>query len=147
MKNLVMHIAINKETLLREIQQAFCNYFPYLKIEFYRSPHRIYIESPVTDQLDLSFTVGELNPGLEEGELQILPEFKVADLEKEFQDHFGVSVQVFRKQENSWEQSTGTDDFTLAQLNRFGSDSSDEKIITDYEQGFIEPDEKPEKLW
>lgn len=141
-----MHILITKETILREIQEAFSNYFPYLKIEFYRSPHKIYKGSPEYDKLDLSFRVGDLNQKLFKGQLQILPGYKVSDVEKEFQDRFGISVQIFKKQKDEWEQSAGSDDFTLQQLSEFGRDSSDEKIISDYEQGFVEPEERPEKL-
>jgi hypothetical protein len=141
-----MHILITQETVLREIQEAFSNYFPFLKIEFYRSPHKIYKASPESDQLDLSFRVGDLDEKIVTGQLQLLPHYKVSDVEKEFQDRFGISVQIFRQQKDSWEQTTGMDDFTLKQLNEFGRDSSDEKIVSDYEQGFVEPEERPEKL-
>ena len=38
------------------------------------------------------------------------------------------------------------DDFTLKELNEMGRNSSDEFIISDYEAGFEDSDEKPEKL-
>lgn len=141
-----MHITIDDQTLLREIRDAFSNYFPYLKMEFYRSPHRIYLASPETDQLDPSYRVGDLGPDIKAGQLNILPEYRVADIEKEFLDRFHLSVQIFRQQQNGWEQTTGMDDFTLQQLSEFGRDSSDDKIISEYEQGFAEPEEKPERL-
>lgn len=141
-----MHITITTETQLREIQQAFSNYFPYLKMEFYRSPHKKYKSSPETDKLDPAFSVGNLNHDIVLGQLQILPHYRVADVEQEFQARFGLSVQIFRQQKEDWEQTTGMDDFTLKQLNEFGRDSSDEKIVSDYTAGLIEPEEKPERL-
>lgn len=141
-----MHIEIINQTTLNEIQEAFVNYFPYLKIEFYRQPHKKYKASPEEERLDPFTCIGDLQPGIVLGHLQILPGYKVAAIEKEFQDRFGLSVQIFRKEKNGWEQTTGMDDFTLKQLNEFGRDSSDEKIVSDYTQELIEPEEKPEKL-
>jgi hypothetical protein len=47
-------------------------------------------------------------------------------------------VQIFKKENKGWEQTTGMDDFTLKDLNEIGRNSSDEFIIEDYEEGIEE---------
>ena len=39
------------------------------------------------------------------------------------------------------------DDFTLNELNEFGRSSSDELIVSEYDEKFKEIDDKPEKLY
>lgn len=60
---------------------------------------------------------------------------------------FGLSVQILRKEKDNWEQTTGMDDFTLKEINELGRNSSDEFILEDYEKGFEDNEEKPEKLF
>lgn len=51
------------------------------------------------------------------GSLEIHPYTTVMDLEQEFQDSFGLSIQVFRKSGDVWIETTVTDDWTLAKQN------------------------------
>jgi hypothetical protein len=57
-------------------------------------------------------------------------------VERELKDRFGLSVQILRKQNDHWEQSTGADDFTLKELNEIARNSSDEFVVSDYEEGW-----------
>ena len=141
-----MHIEINDKTSLREIQLVFSDFYPYLKIEFYRTHHKKYEGSEETYLIDPDILIGDIKHSHVSGLLEIRPLYRVADVEKEFQQRFGLSVQIFRKEKNDWEQTAGTDDFTLKELNEMGRNSSDEFIVSDYEEGFEEPEEKPEKL-
>ena len=141
-----MHIEINDKTSLREIQLVFSEFYPYLKIEFYRKRHKKYEGSEEAYVIDPDILIGDIKHTHVSGLLEIRPLYKVADVEKEFQQRFGLSVQIFRKENNGWEQTAGTDDFTLKELNEMGRNSSDEFIVSDYEEGFEEPEEKPEKL-
>lgn len=141
-----MHIEINDTTTIRHIQDKFSDYYPYLQLGFYRKAHKKYEISESADLIDPALTIGEIRKTHLSAILEIEPWYKVADLEREFQDRFGLSVQVLRKEKNNWEQTTGMDDFTLKELNEIGRNSSDEYIITDYEDGF-EEEEKPEKLY
>jgi hypothetical protein len=68
-------------------------------------------------------------------------------VEREFRERFGISIQVLRKEKDGWVQTTGTDDFTLKELNETGRNSSDRNILDDYEKGFGEPEERPDKLY
>lgn len=142
-----MHLEINDTTAFRQIQETFSNYYPYLKIEFFYTPHKKYQDSGETDQIDPNAMVGDSKRTHVSGVLEIQPFYRVVDVEKEFMERFGLSVQILRKEKNKWEQTTGMDDFTLKELNEFGRSSSDELIISEYEEKFKEIDEKPEKLY
>jgi glycerol-3-phosphate O-acyltransferase len=144
-----MHIEINDNTSMREIQEVFSEFYPYLKIEFYRKKNKKYEASEETDLIDVdpSTTIGDVKQTHVSGVLEIRPLYKDADVEKEFQQRFGLSVQIFRKEKDSWEQTTGMDNFTLKELNEMGRNSSDEFIVSDYEEGFEENGDKPEKLF
>lgn len=137
-----MHIEITNDTRLSEIRKVFSDFYPYLQIEFYRKFHKKYEGSEKKDRVDPGITVGELKKTHVSGLLEIKPLDTVADVEKECQQRFGISVQIFRKQNRSWEQTTSMDDFTLKELNEMGRNSSDEFIIEDYEEG-IEEGEAP----
>lgn len=141
-----MHIEINDNTSFRQIQEVFSDFYPYLKMEFYRKRHKKYESSEETDWIDPNTAIGDIKQTHVSGVLEIRPLYKVADVEKEFQQRFGLSVQILRKEKNGWEQTTGMDDFTLKELNEIGRNSSDEIIISEYEEGFKESEEKPEKL-
>lgn len=102
-----MHIDINDNTKLREIQKVFSDFYPYLQINFFRKAHRQYEASEEQDLIEADTTVSNIKQTHVSGILEILPLYKVSDVEKEFQQRFGLSVQVFRKEKNEWEQSTG----------------------------------------
>lgn len=142
-----MHIDINDNTSLREIQLVFSNFYPYLYIKFYKKPHQQYQASEDKDEIESDRTIAAIKKTHISGMLEIRPTYKVSDVEKEFKDRFGLSVQVLRKENDGWVQTTGGDDFTLKELNEMGRSSSDETIISDYEEGFESPEDKPDKLY
>lgn len=142
-----MHIDINDNTSLREIQLVFSNFYPYLYIEFYRKPHREHEASDEKDEIESDHTIGSIKKTHVTGVLEIQPLYKVSDVENEFRKRFGISVQILRKERDGWVQTTGADDFTLKELNEIGRNSSDQNILDDYEKGFEEPEERPDKLY
>jgi hypothetical protein len=137
-----MHIEINDNTSLRAIQQVFSDFYPYLKIEFFSKRHKKYEASDEANLIDPEIRVGDIKARHVDGVLEIHPLSKVADLEKEFQHRFGLSVQVCRKEKNGWEQTTGMDDFSLKDLNEFGRESSDAFILADPEEEDVEEAEE-----
>ena len=141
-----MYIDINDKTSLREIQEAFSAFYPYLKIEFYSKRHGKYEASDEVFLIEPNILIGDIKATHISGVLEILSSSKVSEVEKEFQVRFGLSVQVFRKEKETWEQTTGMDDFTLKELNEFGRNSSDEFIVEDYEESLDEGEEEPGTL-
>lgn len=141
-----MHLAINDKTPLSEIQQVFSDFYPYLKIEFFSKRHRKYEPSDEAGAIAPGILIGDIKATHVDGILEMLPHSKIAEVEREFQERFGLSVQIFRKEKDDWEMTTGMDDFNLKDLNELGRNSSDEFIIEDYEEGFEEEEEKPDRL-
>jgi hypothetical protein len=129
-----MHIDINDNTTFRSIQQTFSDFYPYLQLEFYRRPHDKYEASEENDTIYPGKTIGEVKQTHVSAILEILPLSKVADIENEFQQRFGLSVQILRKENDRWEQTTGMDDLTLRELNELGRNSSDEYILSDLDE-------------
>ena len=142
-----MYLEINDNTPFKEIQETFSRYYPYLKIDFFRKAHKKYEASPETSRVNPITLVGDLKRTHVSGVLEIQPLYKIADVEREFRERFGLSVQILRKEKDRWEQTTGMDDFTLKDLNEFGRSSSDDFIVSDYEEKFEDLEEKPEKLY
>jgi hypothetical protein len=142
-----MHIDINDKTPLVAIQTVFSDFYPYLKIEFYAKGHKKYELSEERHMIEPNILIGDIKATHISGILEILPSYKVADVEREFLERFGLSIQVFRKEKDGWEQTSGMDDFTLKELNEIGRNSSDEVILSDYDEGFDAPEDKPEKIY
>ena len=130
-----MYMEINDQTTLHHIRKHFSDYYPYLQMEFYNKPHKKYEKSDPSDLVYPGKSIIEIRKTHLSGLLEIQPWYKVADVEKEFQQRFGLSVQVFWNENEAWHQTSGMDDFTLKELNEMGWNSSDESVITDYEQG------------
>lgn len=126
-----MHIEINDTTTIRSIQDTFSNFYPYLQIEFYLTPHHVYGLSDERELIYAGKTIGEVKQTHLSSFLEILPFSRAADIEKEFLNRLGLSVQILVKQKDKWEQTTDMDDFTIKELNELGRSSSDEFILSD----------------
>ncbi|MDN3656594.1 hypothetical protein QWZ08_13190 [Ferruginibacter paludis] len=126
-----MFIEVNDTTSLRQIQEVFSDFYPYLKLAFYGKGHKKYQASNEGGEIEPNTLIGEIKATHVSGVIEMLPLYKVADVEKEFQQRFGLSVQVLRKEKKGWEQTTGMDDFTLKELNELGRNSSDEFIMNE----------------
>ena len=119
-----MKIAINDHRKIYAIQEEFNGIFPYLKLEFFSKPHKNGGASPKTLVKHNNGTLGECRTVHHKGDLTIIPEMTVSDLEQNFGDVYGLGVQVFRKSGKSWLETTVTDNWTLAEQNKQGEDLS-----------------------
>lgn len=135
---IIMHIDINDNTSLKEIRDTFSNFYPYLSLSFFHSIHHKYESSSPKDSIDLNKTIGQVRKTHISALIEIQPTYSTADVEKEFQQKVGIGVQVLKKEKDSWEQSTGLDNLSLKDLNIMGMNSSDEFIVTDYDESFEE---------
>jgi hypothetical protein len=119
-----MKIAINDERKIYAIQKEFSLQFPFLKIEFFAKPHKVGGESSKKIMNASSKTLGECRTIHDKGTITIIPQMTVADLEQNFRDVYGLSVQVFRKSGKVWLETTVTDNWTLDEQNRQGESLS-----------------------
>lgn len=115
-----MKIIINDRRKIFAIQEDFNTMFPYLKLEFFAKPHKIGGPSAKKFMKSSSKTLGECRTIHKKGTITITPKMTVSDLEQNFADTFGLSVQVFRKSGKVWLETTVTDSWTLEEQNRQG---------------------------
>lgn len=112
----------------------FSDFYPFLLIEFYTKKHIKYESSMDIDLVLPDTIVSDVKKTHVSALLEILPLNKVADVEKEFQQRFGLSAQVFWKNKDVWQETTDLDDLTLKELTEMARNSSDEQILNEYEE-------------
>jgi hypothetical protein len=115
-----MRIHLDDKRKISEIQEAFNQAFPYLKIEFFKKPHGAGATSPISEMLSADTTIGQWRTVHNEGDLEVKGTMKVQELESAFQAKYGLSVQVFRKSGEVWLETSYTDGWTLNEQNEQG---------------------------
>ncbi len=113
-----MEIIIDKNKKLSVIQSEFQNQFPFLKIEFYKQQHSQGEGSLKENKLDTELTIKEAQKKDISGIIKIQELMTVAALESAFAENYGLPIQVFRKSNKIWLQTTATDKWTLAEQNK-----------------------------
>ena len=115
-----MSIQIEEILKISEIQGQFSSLFPYLKLEFFKkSPQAgpLAIKKPL---INISKTLAESRTVFKKEAITITPAMTVSELEKKFNEIYGLSTQVFRKSGNIWLVTTVTDKWSLEEQNRQG---------------------------
>lgn len=120
----VMNIEIKDSRLLNEIQKEFNREFPYLKIEFFESPHKRKEALPKSKMYASNRQIGTCRRIHEEGPITVEGHDTVAKFEQAMWDNFGLSVQVFRRSGNLWIETSLTDSWTLERQNKEGLELS-----------------------
>lgn len=114
-----MVIPLTSETAIHELQLEFGKRYPFLRLGLY-SPNNAPGE---VNQLK-SFTLLK-NAGLtKEGELTIEDNMTVKELEKIFQQEFGLFAQVSRRSGLLWLHTSLTNNWTLKKQNEHGREIS-----------------------
>lgn len=130
-----MEINIIEEDLLCNIQQEFRRQYPYLKLQFYKSPHKAGEASPEKDRLNALLPIEEVTMFHTGGRIDISPERTVAEVEEDFFRQTGLCVQVMRQSGTLWLVTTDTDDLTLVAQNEKGREHS-QPLSRDKEEDF-----------
>lgn len=115
-----MIIYISDEKTLRDINDKFREFFPYLRIDFFSGPHHWNEASPESKKLEGIMRVGDASKKHPHGPLEIKSWFRTGDLEQEFRVKFGLHAQVSRFHGGEWVQTVGTDKLTLGEQNQIG---------------------------
>lgn len=121
-------MTISAQTKVQEVFNQFNKLFPFLRLEFYKTPHDDNQGSRIQDQVSHERLLGELNPLIEKGDFEVDPQMTVADFEAMMHEKFNLNVQVFRKSAGIWLQTTATDGWSLEKQNGKG-----ERSIVDYD--------------
>ena len=118
-----MTIEINDSKTVREIQVEFTSRYPDLKLEFFQNEHGREEASNGTpcppDQ-----TLGELRDHHVHGVIMITADRETGSVEREFEQRFGLHVQIYRKRMDQWLQTVGTDILTLGEQSKIAQDTS-----------------------
>jgi hypothetical protein len=117
-----LHIAPNR--LINDIQKEFNEAFPFLKIEFFKTRSFTRSDFMANQIIPSQRKIGDTQLAITDGDIEIVEEMKVKDLEKIFKDQFSLAMQVFRKSGNLWLETTMTDNWTLQQQNDHGREIS-----------------------
>lgn len=133
-----MEITVSKNKQLKTIQEEFQKCFPFLKLEFYSNSHRSNEGSAKRNILNSNLTVGETPKFNKDNIINIKKSMKVSELEKSFSEIFGLNVQVFRKSNNLWLQTTITDNWSLEKQNQNGMEMNISETSSPREDDFRE---------
>lgn len=118
-----MTIEINNSKTIQQIQLEFTSRYPDLKLEFFRNEHGLEEASNETP-CQPEKTIGELRDLHEHGLITITPDRETGSVEREFEQRFGLHVQIYRKRMDQWLQTIGTDILTLEQQSKIARDTS-----------------------
>lgn len=118
-----MKLIINQERTINEVQNDFTTFFPFLKIEFFASPHKPEEGSIGKLQFPRNLKLHEIRTLKNEGVIAINPFMITGELEQVFHKEYGLNVQVFRNMNGIWIQSTNSDHLTLLAQNEMGQSS------------------------
>lgn len=119
-----MIIKVSKKSLVGQIKRQFNSEYPFLKIEFIISPHVTTGRHPViaADETRLE----NIQPIMKEGAIVMNQTITVSELGSFFHNH-SLDVQVFRRSDNLWLETTITDAWTLEKQNTHGREISEFK--------------------
>ena len=118
-----MTIHINDNSQVSDVQKAFNALFPYLKIELFKAGYSYHAPLPQRGKLPGYVYMADLSDKLPE-QIELRESMTVLELEKLFEDEFGLHLQVFRKSGAVWLETTITDSWTLKQQNEHGMEIS-----------------------
>ena len=124
---------IDKTKNISQVKEEFQSQYPGLKIEFYNCEHQANEGTENRYLIDSQTVLADANKDLISSEIDISGEKKVIEVEKEFKDKFGLHVQIFRRSNDLWLQTTVTDEWSLNIQNRKGIHSMEAYKVSDNE--------------
>ncbi len=112
-----MQLRIEAERTLGEVQEDFNLEFPFLKLGFFSKAHKAFKSSNAKFLLtDKATTMREIcDEGRADGLLFLDGSMPTWQVERLFEEEFGLHVQVFRKSGSQWLETSRTDNLTLDQ--------------------------------
>ncbi|MCB0687151.1 MAG: hypothetical protein KDC53_11515 [Saprospiraceae bacterium] len=114
---------------IKDIQQEFHKMYPGLKMVFYRSKHHDHQGSDKAEEYTSDHILRDIRQRHTEGSIEIKPQMTVKELEYDFEELYGLHIQIFRKSGAVWLQTIATDDWTLAKQNEKGLSLDKEEIV------------------
>jgi hypothetical protein len=119
-----MILKIEPDKTIALIQQEFNTAFPFLKIEFFKNGKTLQRMYTTKELVNNEATLAAARLTSVQGEILVVDTMTVKELEQDFFNSFGLTVQVFRKSGRLWLETTMTDNWTLKQQNQHGKEIS-----------------------
>jgi hypothetical protein len=110
-----MKLHFSPDTTIGQIQDEFQAFFPNLKLVFFTKPHEAYKGSPAKFLImDRDKTLESVSTKVSKAsELHMELEMPTWQLERLFENEYGLHLQVFRRSGNTWLETSVSDDLTL----------------------------------
>jgi hypothetical protein len=113
-------LTIDSSTRVKQVQAAFAELFPFLKLEFFKTPQNHQALSQKKEICLPNEPVFSWDGQQTAIEIMFENNMQVLELEAQFANNTGLSAQVFRRSGNVWIETSLTDDWTLEQQNNEG---------------------------
>jgi hypothetical protein len=113
-----MKIDINDHRKLHAIQEEFSAHFPNLRLEFYSRPSHTGGKHPEKIVHQGSKTLGDCRNIHTKGTLTISPAMTVSDLQNNFDEVYGVRVEVLKKTAGGWAEPADKNKLSLQEQNQ-----------------------------
>lgn len=108
---------IANDRTVKDLKEDFQKVFPYLKIEFYKTPHQFGEETIDEPPLSANSRLSAIRTYDNYGIMTLDKTMKTSDFENILAKIYGLNVQVFRKSYGKWLQTWATDNWTLEEQN------------------------------
>lgn len=131
-----MNIYISEEAVVGDIQERFQEFYPYLKLVFYRNPHIKGEGTPKKEIVAPDTPIDKIRMIHSFGWLDISYYRTALAVEHDFSYEYGLNAQILRRSGDLWLETTVSDSWTLEELNNAGRPSE--------RQQFRLPDEMEE---
>lgn len=115
-----MTIKIDHKLNIRQLNRKLQAAYPFLKIEFADLPHSEGEQTKKGHWYDGEARLLTIAKKPETGYIILQPWHKVGQVEVLFKTKFGLYPQLFRREDDKWIQTAGTDVFTLDEQNEIG---------------------------
>lgn len=112
-----MYLKFSPQSSIKDVKQQFHALFPFLKIEFFNESHKKNEGNSADYLVDANASLIDLNSAIKEEQLLLNPLMLVSEFENAVKVLFNINVQVFRRANSVWLETTKTDNWTLAKQN------------------------------
>jgi hypothetical protein len=116
-----MNLPISTNLKIGDFQRRFQEYFPYLKLEFFNQRQSGLEDSAEAFNYHPSFTFGKVaTKEFTADTFEIHPWNKTWKLEQQLYHRYGLFAKLYRRRQDDWIPTTGTEDLTLYDQNEVG---------------------------
>ena len=129
-----MIINITHKTTIRDVQRKIATEYPFVKIEFAVKQKFHRSKSSAKDWYDHDCKLLSIAKKPEKGWVVVHSWHKTFYLKQTFEERFGLHIEVLRRQNDQWVETSGTDIFTLDEQNEKGRKSVEKNFAPFYRE-------------